>query len=206
MASVTSDVVRLPYRPPLHAPALIDFLARRAVPGVEEVAGDTYRRTFRAGATAGSVEMALDEAHGELVLRASPTPPPAVIGAARRLFDLDADPGAVAVVLSGDPVLAPLVAGAPGIRVPGAWDGFELVVRAVLGQQVSVAAARTLLGRLASLAGPALASPPPGRPTLRSHGAALSGEAGADVDSTAQPSVDATFRGDSITIRGGAGA
>jgi AraC family transcriptional regulator, regulatory protein of adaptative response / DNA-3-methyladenine glycosylase II len=77
----------------------------------------------------------------------------------RRLLDLDADPAAVAAVLGGDPLLGPLVAAAPGLRVPGAVDGAELAVRAVLGQQVSVAAARTAAGRLVASYGERLAQP-----------------------------------------------
>jgi len=70
-----------------------------------------------------------------------------------RLLDLDADPVAIGAVLGADAALAPLVAAAPGLRVPGAWDPFEVVVRAIVGQQVTVAAARTLLGRLVARCG-----------------------------------------------------
>src|SRR5690606_14388517 len=77
----------------------------------------------------------------------------------RRMFDLDADPDAIAAVLSADPRLRPLLRKRPGLRLPGGWDGFEVAVRAVAGQQVSVAAARTLCARIAQRHGHALAAP-----------------------------------------------
>jgi AraC family transcriptional regulator, regulatory protein of adaptative response / DNA-3-methyladenine glycosylase II len=116
----------------------LDFFGARAVAGIEEVADGEYRRTLPDGS----------------ILRASDDSP-----LARRLRDDDADLLAVNEVLSDDPVLAPLVARAPWRRVPGHVDGFEIAVRAVLGQQVSVAAARTNAGRLVARYGEPLASP-----------------------------------------------
>jgi len=156
----------LPFRPPLQAQALLAWLAARAVPGVEEVEGATYRRSLRLAGGAGVVEVELEgEAAADTeALRCrlwldDPRDADAAVARVRRLLDLDADPAAVATVLGGDPLLGPLVAAAPGLRVPGAVDGAELAVRAVLGQQVSVAAARTAAGRLAAAHGERLAQP-----------------------------------------------
>jgi AraC family transcriptional regulator, regulatory protein of adaptative response / DNA-3-methyladenine glycosylase II len=159
----------LPFRAPLQARALLDWLAARAVPGVEEVDGGTYRRSLRLAGGAGVVEVELGgapSASGRGSRRADDgavfrcrlwlddaSDADAAVAACRRLLDLDADPAAVAAVLGRDPLLGPLVAAAPGLRVPGAVDGAELAVRAVLGQQVSVAAARTAAGRLAAAYG-----------------------------------------------------
>jgi AraC family transcriptional regulator, regulatory protein of adaptative response / DNA-3-methyladenine glycosylase II len=152
--------LRLPFRPPLQARALLDWLAARTVPGVEEVEGATYRRSLRLPGGAGVVEVELDAdgLRGRLWVDDA-RDADAAVERCRRLLDLDADPAAVAAALGGDRLLGPLVAAAPGLRVPGAVDGAELAVRAVLGQQVSVAAARTAAGRLAAEHGERLASP-----------------------------------------------
>ena len=84
---------------------------------------------------------------------------PAIIARVRRVFDLAADPVAIGAHLGADPVLAPLVAARPGLRVPGAWDGFELAVRAILGQQITVAAATRLVGKLVACCGERLGDP-----------------------------------------------
>lgn len=138
--------LRLAFRAPYDAASLLGFLARRAIPGVETITMERYARTIPGG----TIELLPRDDH--VLLRAES--PGALRGVARvvarcrRLLDLDADPAAIGEALSADPLLAPLVAEAPGLRVPGAYDGFELAVRAVLGQQVSVAGARTLAGRL----------------------------------------------------------
>lgn len=145
--------LRLPCRPPFDAGALLSFFAARAVPGVETVEDGAYRRTVWLGGSAGLVEASYDAERGVLTLRLAGLAPAVALEAARRagrLFDLDADPSAIAAHLGADPLLAPLLALRPGLRVPGAWDPFETAVRTVLGQQVSVRAARTLAGRLAS--------------------------------------------------------
>jgi AraC family transcriptional regulator, regulatory protein of adaptative response / DNA-3-methyladenine glycosylase II len=139
-------VLRLSYRPPLAWDELVGFLGARAIPGVEEVYDGVYRRTIAAGV------VSLEHAPPHVVLRARHIPTGElcdVVARARRLLDLDADPVAVAEALSADPLLAPLVEARPGLRVPGAWDGWEVATRAVLGQQVSVRGATTLGGRLA---------------------------------------------------------
>jgi AraC family transcriptional regulator, regulatory protein of adaptative response / DNA-3-methyladenine glycosylase II len=152
---VTAAVdLRLPFRAPLDGHALLAWLAARAVPGVEEVDGDRYRRSLRLAHGAGVVEVRLgdDLARGRVWL----DDPRDLDGArerCRRLLDLDADTAAVAGHLGADPLLGPLVRAAPGLRVPGSADGAELAVRAVLGQQISVPAARTAAGRLAAAHG-----------------------------------------------------
>jgi AraC family transcriptional regulator of adaptative response / DNA-3-methyladenine glycosylase II len=154
-ASPTLEL-RLAFRPPLAFDALLAFLRGRAIPGVERVTGQTYARTVASGGERGviTVGQGRDPCHLRLVA------PAAMAGSlldlvarARRLFDLDADPAAIGEVLRGDPLLAGAVRARPGLRVPGAWDPFELGVRAILGQQVSVAGATTLSGRLVAAHG-----------------------------------------------------
>ncbi|MFB9323957.1 DNA-3-methyladenine glycosylase 2 family protein [Cryptosporangium minutisporangium] len=150
--------LRLAYREPFDAAALWAFLGARAVPHVEEVEGDTYRRTLRLPHGVGTVALTPAAGHvrADLTL-ADLRDLGTAVQRCRRLLDLDADPMAVDAALGADPVLGPLVADHPGLRVPGAVDGAEIAVRAVLGQQVSVAAARTIAGRLAEAYGePAL--------------------------------------------------
>jgi AraC family transcriptional regulator of adaptative response / DNA-3-methyladenine glycosylase II len=151
--------LRLPFRPPFDDASLLAFLAARAVPGVEEVSDGVYRRTAELGGSAGVVEARVDGSRGILSLHLQGLGPASALEATRRagrLFDLDADPGTIASHLAADLLLAPLVARRPGLRVPGAWDPFETAVRTILGQQVSVKAARTLAARLASTFGRSL--------------------------------------------------
>ncbi|MBA2575592.1 MAG: DNA-3-methyladenine glycosylase 2 family protein [Euzebyaceae bacterium] len=155
-------VLRLAYRPPLPFDDLLAFLAARAVPGVEEVDAGRYRRTVGIDGKPAVLELEPVPARRHVLLRlrtADPCRLAPVVQRARRLFDLTADPSAVDAVLSDDPLLAAGVARRPGLRVPGAYDGFELAVRAVLGQQVSVAAASTLTGRLVAALGTPLDRP-----------------------------------------------
>ncbi|HWC69739.1 MAG TPA: AlkA N-terminal domain-containing protein, partial [Actinomycetota bacterium] len=141
MSTETSGL-RLAYRPPLARERLLGFLAARAIPGIEHVDGRTYARAMRtASGTPIVVEL---EPHGSepfVTLRVGgvggePPELSGVVQATRRLFDLDADPEAIDATLASDPVLAPLVREEPGTRLPGATDGFELAVRAIVGQQV----------------------------------------------------------------------
>jgi AraC family transcriptional regulator of adaptative response / DNA-3-methyladenine glycosylase II len=152
-------VLRLPYRPPLAWDELLAYLSTRAVPGVESVDDRSYRRTLDIGGAPIVVE--LEHAAPAVMLTvAAPSAESlgTIVERARRAFDLDADPAQVALVLGADPILGPLVERRPGLRVPGAWDGFELAVRAVLGQQVSVRGATTLAGRLVARFGTPLAA------------------------------------------------
>ncbi|WP_424529206.1 DNA-3-methyladenine glycosylase 2 family protein [Sphaerisporangium viridialbum] len=141
--------LRLNYRPPYDAETLLGFLTARAIPGVEEVSPSCYRRAVPGGV----ISLAPADGHVRLSVTLDDTRHLArIVSRCRRLLDLDSDPGAIADALSTT-ALRPLVERRPGLRVPGAFDGFELAVRAVVGQQVSVAGARTLLGRIAARAG-----------------------------------------------------
>jgi len=152
--------LQLPFRAPLAAGALLAWLAARAVPGVEEVDGDVYRRSLRLPGGPGVAELAFDAGNVRCRLWLSDARDRAVAQErCRRLLDLDADPDAVAARLGADRLLGPLVRAVPGLRVPGSVDGAELAVRAVLGQQVSVPAARTGAGRLVAEHGEPLARP-----------------------------------------------
>ncbi|MBM0279924.1 helix-turn-helix domain-containing protein [Micromonospora sp. STR1s_6] len=145
--------LRLAYRPPLHARALLDFLAVRALPGVEEVRDGTYRRGLRLPHGIGQVALTPADGHVAATLRLADLRDLApAVARCRRLLDLDADPAAIDATLAADPALAPAVAAEPGIRVPRAVDGFELAVRAVIGQQISVSSAKTTLTRLLTTA------------------------------------------------------
>jgi len=155
---------RLPYALPLAAEALFRFLGDRTIPGVESFDGTTFRRAVRQpDASAAVIELAAHPDRGEVRLRvfgSSERMDPSVLSAtARRLLDLDADPSMVDTALSLDPSLRPLVGTTPGLRLPGTADGFELVVRAILGQQISVRAARTFAGRIAEACGTPLERP-----------------------------------------------
>ncbi len=160
--------IRLNGRPPFTGDALLAFLARRAIPGVESVvdggrsSAGCYRRTMLLPHGTGLMEVAPcpDGPHVLLRMKLDDLRDLSLVAQrCRQIFDLDADPAAIAAVLGGDPVLAPLVAANPGVRIPGAADGFELAVRAILGQQISVAGARTLAGRLVTALGTPLTAP-----------------------------------------------
>jgi AraC family transcriptional regulator of adaptative response / DNA-3-methyladenine glycosylase II len=177
--------VRLPYRAPLHAPALLEFLGARAIPGLESVDGESYHRSLLLPRGPGEVTLTPRPGYVAATLRLSDVRDLApAVARCRRLFDLDADPVAVDAVLAEDPTLAALVAKEPGVRVPRAVDGFELAVRAVVGQQISVAGARTVLGKLVPYLTPmtladapddAFAMPAARRGTLRALAAAVAG-------------------------------
>jgi AraC family transcriptional regulator of adaptative response / DNA-3-methyladenine glycosylase II len=149
--------LQLAHTRPFDWPALAAFLAARAIPGVEAVGPTGYRRTFALGDTAGTLEVAPSLVATLHVADVAALP--GIVARLRRLLDLDADVAAIGAQLSEDPQLAHLVARHPGLRVPGAFDGFELAVRAILGQQVSVAAARRLAGRLVAQHGRRLDAP-----------------------------------------------
>lgn len=162
--------MRLPVRTPFAGRALFAFLALRAVPGVEVVVGDVYARTLRLPHGPGIVRLRLpdSDAVGETAVAeatfelADLRDLSAASERTRRLLDADCDPVAVSVALGSDDVLGPVVSGAPGLRVPGHVDGEEVAVRAVLGQQVSVAGARTVAGRFVQQWGEAVETDVPG--------------------------------------------
>jgi AraC family transcriptional regulator, regulatory protein of adaptative response / DNA-3-methyladenine glycosylase II len=141
----------LRFRPPFCWEAVLDFLAPRATPGVEAADNGMYRRTFCLHGESGWMEVALDASAGALDLRIHYPQPRwlfLIVERVRGMFDLAADPEAFVRQFRRDPLLGPRIASGPGLRVPGSWDGFELAVRAVLGQQVTVRGATTLAGRL----------------------------------------------------------
>jgi len=152
---------RLDHRIPLADGHLLGFLGSRAIAGCEAVEGRRYARSIRmpTGAPAVvEVEPDPSEPFVTMWIRGDGAPG-AVERAVRRLLDLDADPGAIDATLGEDPALRSVVLSAPGMRLPGAVDGFEIAVRAIVGQQVSVAGARTTLGRIAQRFGEPLPEP-----------------------------------------------
>jgi AraC family transcriptional regulator, regulatory protein of adaptative response / DNA-3-methyladenine glycosylase II len=176
---VIEEVVRLPFRPPLCPDNLFGHLAATAVPGVEEVRDGAYRRTIRLPRGPGIVALRPEAGHitCRVWLSDADDARPA-IDRCRRLLDLDADPEAIDGALRSDPALRLIVERAPGRRVPRTVDGGEMAVRAVLGQQVSTAAARTTTGALAARLGEPIADRAGGLtrlfPTPQAlHGAAL---------------------------------
>jgi len=151
--------LRLRYRPPYDWDCMLEFLRARAVPGVELLDSGRYLRTVEVDEAMGSIEVTHlpnRESLGVSIRFPDVRLLPAIVARVRRLFDLGADIETIDGHLSGDPVLAPLVAQRPGLRAPGGWDGFEVAIRAVLGQQVSVAAARRLASHLVVLHGMAV--------------------------------------------------
>jgi len=175
-------VLRLGYRPPFDFAATLGFLRERALPGVEAVDLRSYSRTIGTPTAPGWLRVSAWPGGGDgrthalkLELQGiAPAQLAATVARVRRMFDLDADPDAIAAVLSTDPRLRPLLRRRPGLRLPGGWDGFETAVRAVIGQQVSVAAARTLAARVAERHGhPLAAAPAPGLARLFPSPAAL---------------------------------
>jgi AraC family transcriptional regulator of adaptative response / DNA-3-methyladenine glycosylase II len=146
--------LRLAYRSPLHIPALLDFLERRALPGVEERSGSTYKRGLNLPHGSATVSLTPADRWVSATLRLSDVRDLApAVARCRRLFDLDADPDAVDLTLGADVALSDAIKTEPGVRVPRAVDGFEVAVRAVVGQQVSVSGARTTLTRMIRSAG-----------------------------------------------------
>jgi AraC family transcriptional regulator of adaptative response / DNA-3-methyladenine glycosylase II len=139
---------------------MLSFLSARAIPGVELVSGDSYTRSIAFGRHSGVITVAPGGGHRVDVTVRFPDMSvlPSIIARVRRVFDLAADPDQIGAHLAQDPALAPLVAARPGLRVPGAWDGFELAMRAICGQQITVPAATKLLGRIVQSHGAPLAA------------------------------------------------
>ncbi|MGW9631415.1 AlkA N-terminal domain-containing protein [Agromyces sp. NPDC055520] len=172
-APVEGSVIRLrlPARAPFNAAGVFDWLAARALDGVEVVAADRYERTLRlpggpasiAFAVAGDTAAPAIDVEARLATLADLPP---LVARVRRLFDLDADAVAIDEALSSDPALSASVAETPGIRVPGCLDPHELVFRALIGQQISVKAARTALARLSAELGERIAPHADGAPSI----------------------------------------
>ena len=154
----------LAYRPPFAWSRLLSFLAARAVPGVECVKNDAYLRTAALGTARGWVRVAANPGRNALAVDLSTSLMPVLpelLARLRHLFDLSARPDVIESHLAGDAQLVRSIRHIPGLRVPGAFNGFELAIRAILGQRVSVAAASTVAGRLAHAFGEAVATPYP---------------------------------------------
>lgn len=154
----------LAYRPPYDWAAMLVFLSARAIAGMETVVDGVYSRSIGLDGVHGTFSIKpVGDAALELTLD---FPDPAgvseIVARLRRMFDLDADLPAIHQQLATDPLMARLIAERPGLRVPGAWDGLELAIRAVLGQQITVRAAIKLAGKLVAQYGEALDSAPPG--------------------------------------------
>jgi AraC family transcriptional regulator, regulatory protein of adaptative response / DNA-3-methyladenine glycosylase II len=155
-AAADEVVLKLSFRPPYDWPQVRDFLGARAVAGVERVDERGYARTVKSGADQAIVCVRALDRDDALELRvrgAAPTMLFQISSTARRMFDLAADPARIAVAFKTDDLLAPLVKRRPGLRIPGAWEPFECAVRALLGEHVDVAAARSLCARIVARAG-----------------------------------------------------
>ena len=203
--------VHLSYRPPLDISGLVGFLAARAIPGVETFDGSLYRRVLNLPHGTGVLSVAVEQRaeslsrtkRGVAYLTCNLSLDDqrdfvAAVARARRLLDLDADPVAVTTLLGADPLMAPLVKERPGLRVPGSVDAFEIAARAVVGQQVSVAAARRVLGRIVESLGKPLQAP---RAGLTHHFPSPEAVAGADPASFPLPSRRAeTLRGVALAV------
>ena len=222
-AAAQSIRLRLPCRRPFSPASVLDFLGARALPGVESLEGSSYRRSLRLPHGHGIVTLSAPSGtdsdadapdgrsgpsyvEGDLVLSDLRDLTTAV-SRCRQLLDLDADPVAVWEALRGDALVGPVVEHDPGRRVPGAADGFELAVRAVIGQQVSVPGARTVAGRLVLAAGDPLPEPAGTVTHLFPTPAALAQLAGRDPSVFAMPAgrrralvalADAVERGDVV--------
>ncbi|MEJ1969231.1 MAG: AlkA N-terminal domain-containing protein [Rhizomicrobium sp.] len=187
-AALTTVTLRLGYRPPYDWDAILAFLAARSIEGVELVEKNRYQRAIEIDGVFGSVAVTKQENHLEATIRfPRVTALLAIVARLRRLFDLDADIETIGAHLSGDSALAPLIARRPGLRTPGAWDGFELAVRAILGQQITVGGARQLAVKVARLAGTAVAPDVSGDERLARAFPAAARLAKADLSSLGMP-------------------
>lgn len=157
-----TSTLQLSYRPPYDWPGMLDFLKARALKGVEWVTEDFYSRTVHLGDSRGWIKITQAEKKGALMLEFTHTLAPvlpALLNRVRDLFDLNGRPEIISRHFAKDRVLGPLVKANPGMRVPGAFNGFELGLRAILGQQVTVKAATTIAGRLAAAFGEPIVTP-----------------------------------------------
>lgn len=163
--SGTADLVfPLHYEPPYDWPGVLAFLQKRLLRGAERIADGAYEHTARLGVHVGRVHVSHTPTAPALEVRVTRSLQPVleeVVQRVRHVFDVGARPGIIAAHLVRDPLLADAVARAPGLRVPGAFDGFELAVRAILGQQITVKAAATLAGRFVAAFGDPVETPQP---------------------------------------------
>jgi len=202
-------VLRLPYREPLAFEELLAFLGARAIPGVERVGDGTYTRVVSSGAPGegpGTIAVRRSAAGAHLLVTIRGVGGAdlfALVARVRALFDLDADPARIDAHLARDRVLGAAVRARPGLRVPGAWDPFEIAVRAILGQQVSVRAASMLAGRLVARFGRAVEGGTDGLTHLFPEPAAL---VDADIAAIGMPRARAeAIRGLARAVAGGEG-
>jgi AraC family transcriptional regulator of adaptative response / DNA-3-methyladenine glycosylase II len=176
--------LELDYHPPLAWLVSLKFLADRAIPGVESVESNRYSRAVVIGESQGWINV--EPAEREPALRVEISPSlvnslPALRARIRNLFDLDAQPQLIEAQLSRDSRLSQIVKRQSGLRLPGAFDGFEMAVRAVLGQQISVRAARTLAGRMTESFGDPIETPNPNLTRLPVNAKRLAQAAAADL-------------------------
>ncbi|HSW23603.1 MAG TPA: AlkA N-terminal domain-containing protein [Burkholderiaceae bacterium] len=171
-----SVTLRLGYRPPLAWTALAGFLSSRGVTSVERLEGQEYRRSVRIGEHRGWIAVTPARGQPQLLVTVAPTLLPVLgplLAKLRRLFDLDAHPGVIEAQLSRDPRLGAWLRATPGLRIPGTLDGFELALRAILGQQITVKAATTVFGRFAEHFGEPIVTPWAGLDRLAPRAEAL---------------------------------
>jgi AraC family transcriptional regulator of adaptative response / DNA-3-methyladenine glycosylase II len=187
-AAMSSVTLRLGYRAPYDWDAILAFLGARAIAGVELVEKDRYTRTIEIDGVFGSIQVGPGRGCLEATIRfPRVTALLAVVARLRRLFDLDADIQTIGAHLAGDSALAPLIARRPGLRTPGAWCGFELAVRAILGQQITVTGARRLAVRIVELAGSDIAPDASGDERLARVFPSAARMAAADLSSLGMP-------------------
>jgi AraC family transcriptional regulator of adaptative response / DNA-3-methyladenine glycosylase II len=168
-ATEAKVTLRLRFRPPYDWGSMLSYLQARAIPGVEVVENGSYWRTVEIDGFVGSVEVThlpQRQSLGVTIRFPNVRSLPAIVTRVRRVFDLGADIETIDAHLSRDPLLASLVAQRPGLRAPGGWDGFELAVRAILGQQITVTSARRLAGQLVALHGKTISPANSAHPSL----------------------------------------
>lgn len=157
IGSTSGDLqVRLDYLPPFDWRSMLEFFSRRAIPGIEFVGNDSYQRSFILQGRAGYLALQFSPTENSAMLQVNyqdASQLVTIVNRVRQLFDFDADSTRVDEKLAADSQLAPIVLQFPGLRVPGCWDGLEIAVRAIVGQQVSVKAASTLMRRLVDRVG-----------------------------------------------------
>ena len=187
-AAPSSVTLRLGYRAPYDWDAILAFLAARSIEGVELVEKNRYARTVEIDGLFGTVQVEPGRGHLAATIRfPRVTALLAIVARLRRLFDLDADIQTIGAHLSGDAALAPLIARRPGLRTPGAWCGFELAVRAILGQQITVTGARKLAIRIVAMAGSDIAPDQSGDERLARVFPSAARMAGTDLSTLGMP-------------------